>query len=503
MIRPPTVIDLFCGAGGLSLGFHAAGCQILAAADVDEAAAGTYEDNFARLQPDAPPLVVRGDEANLEDLDLQRLVANGHPDILVGGPPCQGFSRVGRAKLDSLTDEGFTGDPRNDLYRRFLDAAELWRPAAVVMENVPGMLSVDGKNVADEAAADLAGRRYRVGYAVLNAVWYGVPQFRERLFFIGIRDDLLVGPAMPPATHMAQVPSGYRRSELGWNLPFPFVQHCEISVNTSRAALPATTVSEALDDLPLVTAHLATDAASPKIELAVPVSYRSSPHSAFARLMRAWPGLTTVSTVHDHVIRRTPRDYETFRRMLPGDRYPEALVIARVRFQEEVVRLAARGQAPAPETPEYRALERRFVPPYPEGIFVDKWRKLVPGHPAWTVPAHLSKDTYSHIHHDSAQARAISIREAARLQSFPDAYRFSGNVGDRFRQVGNAVPPLLGWAVAQTVVELLERTSSAPSWVESERAAAEPTVTVVRTGVRAQGSADLESRRVARNRRSC
>ena len=104
------------------------------------------------------------------------------------------------------------------------------------------------------------------------------------------------------------------------------------------------------------------------------------------------------------------------------------------------------------------------MPPYPEEIFVDKWRKLVPDQPSWTVPAHLSKDAYSHIHYDSDQARAISIREAARLQSFPDAFVFSGNMGERFRQVGNAVPPLLAWAVACSVLESLGYEAKRPEW---------------------------------------
>ncbi len=140
------VIDLFCGAGGFSLGFQAAGCDILGAVDVDETAARTYAENIGRLQPDAPPVVLSGDEGNVEDqLDLERLAWRGRPDILIGGPPCQGFSRVGRAKLDSLTDDGHTADPRNEFYRRFLQAADLWKPLAVVMENVPGMLSIGGQ----------------------------------------------------------------------------------------------------------------------------------------------------------------------------------------------------------------------------------------------------------------------------------------------------------------------------------------------------------------------
>jgi DNA (cytosine-5)-methyltransferase 1 len=461
------VVDLFCGAGGFSLGFHAAGCEVLAGVDIDETAARTFEYNFSRLQAHAQPVVISGDEANLEDLDLDRLVTRGHPDILIGGPPCQGFSRLGRAKLDSLSDDGHVGDPRNELYRRFLDAAGLWRPLAVVMENVPGMLSIGGRNVADDAAADLAARGYHVGYAVLNAAWYGVPQYRERLFFVGIRDDVARSPEMPQATHFVALPSGYLRSPAESIVPLPFIQHFEVPVETTRATLSATTVSAALDDLPALTDHVSGFPG--KLPTVDTIQYPREPHSQFARVMRSWPGLPESSVVEDHVIRRTPRDYETFRRMKHGDRYPAALVIAKTRLQEELARLGDAQTAPSPGTPEYLALERRFVPPYPESIFVDKWRKLVPDQPSWTIPAHLSKDAYSHIHHDSTQARAISIREAARLQSFPDAFRLFGNIGERYRQVGNAVPPLLAWALASRLLKSLGFETTPPPWTAREQ----------------------------------
>ena len=469
----PSVVDLFCGAGGFSLGFHAAGSDILAAVDVDETAAGTYAENIGRLQPQGRPVVLSGDEGNLEDLDLDRLVTRGRPDILIGGPPCQGFSRLGRAKLDSLTEEGHAADPRNELYVGFLDAAELWRPLAVVMENVPGMLSVGGRNIADDAAADLAARGYQVGYAVLNAVWYGVPQFRERLFFIGIRDDLDVIPVMPPATHVTALPSGYFRPRAEWTAPLPFIRHSELPVEMGRAEISATIVSEAIGDLPHLTDHLSSGSRRLGRD-GETVDFVREPHSHFARIMRMWPGLPATHALKDHVIRRTPRDYETFRRMNAGDRYPAALAISKARFQDELEHLATQAKAPTPGSPEYRALERRFVPPYPEGIFIDKWRKLRPDQPAWTVPAHLSKDAYSHIHYDGDQARAISIREAARLQSFPDAFNFNGNMGERFRQVGNAVPPLLAWAIASTLLESLGFDGSSRPWAHAESRHTQP-----------------------------
>ncbi|MEP7121720.1 MAG: DNA cytosine methyltransferase [Byssovorax sp.] len=464
------MIDLFSGAGGLSLGFRAAGARIVAAVDFNESAGKTFVRNFARLQSRRPPLAFFGAKGNLETLDLADVAPQDKgPDILVGGPPCQGFSRLGRAKLAHLAseargsaeavgsaDDPDAGDPRNKLYRRFVEAARYWRPSAVVMENVPGMFLVDGFDVADVVASDLASCGYRVGYAVLNAVWYGVPQFRERIFFIGFRNDLAKLPSVPVPTHKVDLPSGYLRPQEAITLSFDFVEHFELEVQRERAQLLATTTGQALGDLPRIIDHLAPGKQPRHAGLSgVLREYDAPAVSDYARLMRAWPGFGTPEGLKDHVIRRTPRDFETFRRMKPDDRYPEAMKIARQRLAEELARRASAGGAPAEGTDEYKALKKGIVPPYPEDNFVDKWRKLNPDRPSWTVPAHLSRDVYSHIHYDSEQARGISVREAARLQSFPDAFEFSGNMGDCFTQIGNAVPPLLAWAVASHVIGLL------------------------------------------------
>ncbi len=459
-VRRPLVIDLFCGAGGFSLGFHAAGCRILAAVDADPEAAQTFRQNFETLQPDQPPYVAGGPEGDLEQNGSELRGLSGSPDIVIGGPPCQAFSRLGRAKLNSLSDEGFKGDPRNVLYRHFLSAVGRWKPGALVMENVPGMLSVGGVNVADEVCSELAAIGYKTGYALLNAVWYGVPQFRERLVFIGLRTDLGIDPSAPPTTHTVDMPEGYS-PPLRYAAPsLPFGPPWDAALGQLRVpqggSIPSVSVRDALADLPELTDHLAEHRRS-RGDFRRAMNYRCAPHSAYATLMRRWPGLAEPSSVHDHAVRRTPRDYETFRRMRPGDRFPEAVAIARKRRDEALDLLRESGDVPEPGTEEWDEFESRFVPPYNEHDFPDKWRKLIPDRPSWTVPAHLAKDSYSHIHYDDAQARMISVREAARLQSFPDGFVFCGNMGDCFRQIGNAVPPLLAQAIASHLLEALAR----------------------------------------------
>src|SRR5207302_11086842 len=112
-------------------------------------------------------------------------------------------------------------------------------------------------------------------------------------------------------------------------------------------------------------------------------------------------------------------------------------------------------KAPPPGTSSWVGLRRKYVPPYDPGKFPNKWRKMDADEPARTLMAHLGKDTYSHIHYDSAQARTITVREAARLQSFPDGFVFKGTMNPAFRQIGNSVPPLLSFALARHLVNLL------------------------------------------------
>jgi DNA (cytosine-5)-methyltransferase 1 len=173
--------------------------------------------------------------------------------------------------------------------------------------------------------------------------------------------------------------------------------------------------------------------------------------------MRDWPGFQNPGVVVDHVIRYLPRDYALFARLKAGDQYPEAFRHAEAMFQEELTRRDARGECIQEGSAAWTALQSTIVPPYDETKFPNKWRKMEADQPARTLLAHLGKDSYTHIHYDSTQARTISVREAARLQSFPDGFVFCGTMNPAFRQIGNAVPPLLAKAVAATVLSQLTR----------------------------------------------
>jgi DNA (cytosine-5)-methyltransferase 1 len=137
--------------------------------------------------------------------------------------------------------------------------------------------------------------------------------------------------------------------------------------------------------------------------------------------------------------------------MSPGDQYPEAHQIALQIFQEKLEQIEVSNR-PDRRSGVYREMMTRSVPPYDPGKFPNKWRKMAGNEPARTLMAHLGKDSYSHIHYDSSQARTISVREAARLMSFPDGFRFVGTMNPAFRQIGNAVPPLMAAAVAGQVM---------------------------------------------------
>jgi DNA (cytosine-5)-methyltransferase 1 len=455
--RKPTVLDLFSGCGGLSLGFHSAGYEVVAGVEIDEVAARTHARNFHG--DDARHAVGRsvlaGPESLWKDLGL---TGSPHVDVLVGGPPCQAFARVGRAKLRSESKRrggpGHEGawleDPRVGLYRSYLEFVRVLKPSALLMENVPDVLNHGGRNLMEEVCEALEDCGYEARYTLLNAAHHGVPQMRERMFLIAFRRELRAGtPQFPEPTHHHELPRGYGGTRACAVRPLRMQDTSRFVDLPPETAgrWPAITAKQALADLPKLRAiemlqegTLRRGARS----LDVPDDYPRRDVTGYARLMRQWPGFESDAAT-GHVIRYLPRDYPIFRDMKAGDQYPEALAIARKRLESELrrhKRLDSNGR---------KELEAAIVPPYDAGKFPNKWRKMESEAPARTLMAHLGKDSYSHIHYDSKQARTISVREAARLQSFPDGFRIVGSMNAGFRQIGNAVPPLLAYALARQI----------------------------------------------------
>lgn len=261
------------------------------------------------------------------------------------------------------------------MYRNFLGFVGHFSPKVCIMENVSGMLSHNGRNVAESIANQFHRIGYRVTWALVNAADFGVPQSRKRLIFVGIRNDL--------------------------GITFKFPQ----TMGRRGPAFPRVTLREAIGDLPVI-----RNGSTEWKRVYTPDRNMSQ----YAKNMRA---KADPKAIYDHVCRtQNQQDLTAFRTLRPGGKYVEL--------------------------PKH--LKR-----YRDDIFKDKYRKLRWDDISGCVTAHLSKDCYTHIH--PSQARTISVREAARIQSFPDRFHFAGNMGDKFRLIGNAVPPRMARAIGKAI----------------------------------------------------
>lgn len=470
----PRVLDLFAGCGGISLGFNKAGFDIVGAVEFDDHAAKTHALNF---HGDISDEVLYSEHAKARDItaiepaelikDLQlKGGVSGAIDVIVGGPPCQAFTRVGRAKLREIAEhpDAFLQDSRSNLYLRYLHYVSKLKPVALVMENVPDVLNFGGHNVAEEVCETLESLGYTCNYTMLNAVHYGVPEMRERMFLIAYANELKMGVSFPAPTHSFELPRGYHGSR---QVALKTIQekdmlnerHFYIEPPKPVSKLPsAVTAEQAIGDLPKITLHLEgkLSRGARRFTDLIPYDKRRKVAS-HGKLMKTWPEFSNSEGVYDHLIRYLPRDYPLFRRMNHGDQYPEAHQHALDMLEEKIVQLKKKGVVVIEGTEEYAALKKQIVPPYDPGKFPNKWRKMEPDQPARTLMAHLGKDGYSHIHYDCNQSRTISIREAARLQSFPDGFVFSGTMNPAFKQIGNAVPPLMSYALASHIIDELNK----------------------------------------------
>lgn len=467
------MLDLFAGCGGLSLGFDAAGFKTIGAVEFDRDAARSHAVNFmADLPPDRfEAHAAAKDITKIEPAELMKTYglvgsADQHVDVIVGGPPCQAFARVGRAKLREVADhpEAFLRDPRGDLYLRYLHYVDELKPIALLMENVPDVLNYGGHNIAEETCEILTEMGYTCRYTLLNSVYYGVPQMRERMFLVAVASQIADTIMFPKPTHWVSIPRGYEGTR---QVALQTVRHDLFDseaffvpppIADKQACKPVVTAQDALGDLPSITLHLEGKLKKGARRFDQLTSYTTPTQKLndYAKLMRTWPGFENDDGIKDHVIRWLPRDYAIFARMNPGDQYPQAHMHAVALFEERISALRHQTKEPlGPQSKMFKDLWSATVPPYDATKFPNKWRKMEADAPARTLMAHLGKDGYSHIHYDSRQARTISVREAARLMSFPDGFVLTGSMNPAFKQIGNAVPALLAKAVADQLYSIL------------------------------------------------
>ena len=437
----PKVIDLFSGCGGLALGFEKAGFGIAGGLEIVPEACDTVTSNLCWRYGKEKGSHITGDITQLDpDIFSGRFGDEGC--IVIGGPPCQAYSLAGRAKLRSLgSDRINTNDARGYLYQDFLRFATGLNARAVVMENVPESVNYGGKNIPETVCCALEENGYRAFWTVLNAADFGVPQIRERVFAIAIREDESGTVELPVPTNHSSANAVTMHQKMFDG--FGKCPHFRVP-NAADGGTPAwVTVGEALSDLPVLFQDFRQKYRLLPMNLGLP--YRTGITNAYQKTMRSWYGRET-EFITANCFRKTERDFPIFARMCQGDNYLDASEIAEQIFSEN-----QRIYNYPPDSDGYRLLRKKTVPPYARDKFPEKWKKLRDDRPSHTLVAHLSVDTYSHIH--PWEPRGISVREAARIQSFPDDFYFNCSMGDAFRQIGNAVPPLLSLGIAKEIMK--------------------------------------------------
>ena len=442
----PEVIDLFSGCGGLALGFQSAGFHITHGIELMPEAVETASYNLHwRFGEESKHIC--GDITQMDYKEIRKSIGNSGC-IVIGGPPCQAYSLAGRAKLRSLGEDRInTNDKRGYLYQDFLRFALGLDARAIVMENVPEATDYGGENIPQKVCEILEKNNYTAFWTVLNSADYGVPQIRERVFAIAIKKSEFNSIMMPQPTNVG--PDDKKTPNQQRFKSFCAYSNFKIPVQASDSLPPWVTVGEALSDLPELFPSAQTKYVLNKINM--PLKYKTEPQCEYEHIMREWYGLD-MGMVSGNCFRKTLRDYPIFAEMKQGDGYVEASIIA-----DEILRRSceAQGITATSNKEKYEKLKKDIVPPYDRDNFKSKWQKLREDIPSHTIVAHLSVDTYSHIH--PVEPRGISVREAARLQSFPDGFLFQCAMGDAFKQIGNAVPPLLAKGIAIQIKMAFEK----------------------------------------------
>jgi DNA (cytosine-5)-methyltransferase 1 len=440
-----TVAELFCGCGGFSHGFWRTGrFRTVFGNDVKKHALRTFELNHAH--DGFTPFVLQEDIRAVSDASIANaLQSKGveELDCLIGGPPCQGFSQMRRTKArqgSKLVRFGgynkLDQDPRNDLVLRFLEVAAALNPKVIVIENVPQFLSHyhDGHRggIAQQVEEILDQMGYEVACGIVNAADYGVPQLRQRAVIMASR----VG-----------------------RITLPVQTHCDPELLTNRKGHPWVTVQEALADLP---------PEPPLHELLAGErdAFIAAPQNAFAKLMR-----TSKTFPYNHITRNYQSQViSIIQQMHAGETWDEASKRMCKKYDKLIAKEVAQGRSVA-AAKKHLEREGKLIAAFYKKYYWSAYTRLAWDRPALTITANsnfLGSGRFTHPEYD----RGITMREAARLQSFDDAFTFytsdnlgkpTENIGVGLDMIGEAVPPLLARAIGKTVAVHLDEYKNTPS----------------------------------------
>lgn len=385
-------LDLFAGAGGLSEGLSESGFHSIFANEINPIYASTYKANH-------PGALVSVDDIRSIDASdvLTTLGINrGDLDLLAGGPPCQGFSINAPVRSDK--------DPRNHLFREYLRFVDAFQPRAVLIENVPGLVSFSKGSTLHAIIESLAELGYGADVRILGAPYYGVPQMRWRTIVIALRG------AEPPSQVF---PEPVRHAPLRTNFATNFDDREIVKRPSSATNAPFTTIREAIGDLP----PLENGERGAKVK-----HYIEEPSCEYQRKMR----LGSIGVQNHEAPKLSSVNIERLQYIKQGGNWTSI-----------PDRLLPKGMLSARKSDHTKRYGRTAWDDISSTI-------LTKCDPHWGAFFHPEQD------------RSFTVREAARIQSFPDTYVFKGSMAEQFAQVGNAVPPMLATAVGNSIRSILE-----------------------------------------------